>query len=170
MNAKPFSRLTTKDLTQFPVWEFDNNNETVLGRDETWVVPFVDLPVNTLSNRIVAVDLRFGRRKATGMLGNIDLDDPRATREFATLSVHHRRSWFHLERYFDPAYEQSGPHQLAEFLGVPFDEVFPIQYDISAVAVGHPKVLRGQINAEPEVRLSNNERLDLIFERMRHRD
>ncbi|MFN0019306.1 MAG: hypothetical protein ACKVP0_13665 [Pirellulaceae bacterium] len=168
MDAKPLDKLTTEDLARYPVWQFDNENETIHGRDETWVVPFVDLPVDTLSNRIVAVKLHVGRREFVGMLSNIDLDDLRATQEFAALSVYHRRSWFHLLRYFDIGYEQSGPRQLAEFIGVPFEEVFPIPYDISTVAVGHPKVVRGRINAEPEIRLSENERLDLIFERLRH--
>jgi hypothetical protein len=169
MKAKPLSKLTARDLARFPVWEFDNGSETLRRRDESWVVPVVDLPDTNLSNRVVSVTLQFGRREALGILGNVDLDDVLATREFATLSVRRGRSWFHLLRYFDPGYEQRGPQMLAEFMEIPLSDAFPIRYDISGAAVGHPQVVRGRINAEPETRLSESERLNLILERLRHR-
>jgi hypothetical protein len=164
MSGKPVSDLTAEDLARCPVWEFDNDNEALPGRDETWVVPVADLPITSLANRVVAATLRFGDREALGLLGNIELHDVRATREFATLSVCRGGSWFQLNRYFDPGYERHGPEQLARFLGLPRAEVFPILYDISAVAVGHPEVVRGRITAEPEARLTDDERMELVFE------
>lgn len=169
MDAKPVSDLGPEDFARFPVWEFDIGKETRPGRDETWVVPVRELPVTSLSNRVVAVTLRFGGCEALGMLGNIDLHNLRATREFATLSVYFGGTWFHCPRYFDPGYERGGPQRLAEFLGLPYNEVFPILYDLSGVAVGHPEVVRGRIDAEPEVWLTEDERMDLTFERLRNR-
>ena len=163
MSAKPVSDLTVEDLARYPVWEFDNDGESHPGQDETWIVPITDLPVTSLANRVVAATLRFGDREALGLLGNIELHDVRATREFATLWVDRDGSWFQLDRYFDPGYERHGPEQLAHFLGAPHDEVFPILYDISGVAVGHPEVVRGKITAEPEVRLTDDERMELVF-------
>jgi hypothetical protein len=152
-----------EDLARFPVWEYDLGSETRPGRDETWIVPVPDLPVASLSNRVIGVGLRFGGREVVGLLGNIDLDDPLATREFATLSVWRDGAWFHLARYFDIDRERRGPEQFAEFLSLPVGEVFPVRYDLSDIAVGHPEVVRGRIDAEPEVRLSSSQRMALIF-------
>jgi hypothetical protein len=163
MRAKPVTDLTAEDLTRFPVWEFDLGGESRSGQNETWVVSVPDLPVSSLSNRVAGVALRVGGRELVGLLGNIHLDDPRSTREFATLSVWGGGAWFHLARYFDFDRVQRGPEQLAEFLAMTVAQVFPICYDLSGVAVGHPEVVRGQIVAEPEVRLSASQRMALIF-------
>jgi hypothetical protein len=163
MNAKPVTDLTMEDLTRIPVWEYEVDGETRPGRDETWVVPVPDLPVASLSNRVIGVRLSFGGQEVVGLLGNIDLNDPLASREFATLSVWRDGAWFHLARYFDIEREQYGPEQFAEFLGLPVSEVFPVRYDLSGIAVGHPEVVRGRIDAEPEVRLSSSQRMALIF-------
>lgn len=165
MDAKPVNDLTPDDLARFPVWEYDNGGESLPGRDETWVVPVPDLPVTSLANRVVGVSVMHGGRKWIGMLGNLELNDPRSTREFATLSVWCDGSWFHIARYFDIDRERRGPEQLAEGLGLPVSEVFPLRYDLAGVAKGHADVVRGQIDAEPAVRLSDAERMALIFGR-----
>jgi hypothetical protein len=163
MGAKPVANLTPGDLVRFPVWEYDNDNETLPGRDETWVVPVTNLPVSSLSGRVVGVSLGLGGRNEVGLLGNIAVANARATREFATLSVYHKGSWFHLARYFDYDWDRRGPTQLAEFLGLTVAEVFPIWYDLSKVALGHPEVLRSRIEAEPAERLTAPQRMALIF-------
>ncbi len=163
MIAKPLADLVPDDLARFPVWEFDLGGETLSGRDETWVVPVPDLPVAWLSNRVVGVALRLGGRELVGVLGTIDLHDPVTTREFAVLSMWRGEAWFHLARYFDIDRERRGPKQLAEFLGLTVSEVFPVRYDLSGIAVGHPEVVRGKIDAEPEVQLSASQRMDLIL-------
>lgn len=165
MNAKPVTALTADDIVRFPVWEFDTGREALPGRDETWVVPVTGLPVASLAGRVVGVALRFGGREEVGLLGNIDLGDPRATREFVTLSVSRAGSWFHLARYFDPDRDRRGPDRLAEFLGLPVGDVFPVRYDLSAVAVGHPDAVRGRIDAEPAARLTADQRMALILGR-----
>ncbi len=163
MDAKPVTALTADDLARFQVWEYDTGSDSLPGRNETWVVPVPELPIASLSNRVVGVSLRLGGREWVGLLGNIDLDDPRATREFATLSVWRDGSWFHLARYFDIEHERRGPEHLAEYLGLPVGEVFPIRYDLSGVAGGHPQAVKGRIEAEPVVRLTEAERMALIF-------
>jgi hypothetical protein len=163
MDDKPVADLTPDDLAQFPVWEYDVCRESLPGRDETWVVPVRDLPVASLSNRVLGVALRYGGGEQVGLLGNIDLASPRSTREFATLSVWCGGSWFHLARYFDPDRDQCGPAQLAAILGLPVEDIFPVHYDLSKVAVGHPAVVRGRIDAEPTLRLTEAQRMALIF-------
>lgn len=163
LEGKPLADLTDEDLASFPVWEYDHDREAEPGRDETWITPVAGLPVTTLTNRVVAVPLRFGDFGTLGLLGNLDLDDPRSSREFLTLSVLRGGKWFDLARYFDADCDNRGPSQLAEFLGLAIDEAFPIEYDLSAVAVGHPEVLKGRIEAQPSERLTDASRLALIF-------
>ena len=163
MDAKPVTALTPDDLSRFPVWEYDNGGEPLPGRDETWVVPVPQLPVTSLSNRVVGVSFRSGCRKWAGRLGNVELNDPRSTREFAVISVWRDGTWFHLARYFDVDFERRGPEHLAEHLGLPVGEVFPLQYDLAGVAAGHPEVVEGRIEAEPAERLTDAERMALIF-------
>ncbi len=163
MTAKPVADLTAEDLARSPVWEYDLDGETRPGRDETWVVPVPDLPVTNLSNRVVGVALRLGGLEVVGLLGNIDIDDPVATREFATLSVWRDGAWFHLARYFDIDRERRRPEHFAEFLSLRVGEVFPVRYDLSGIVVGHPEVVQGRIDVEPEVRLSSSQRMALIL-------
>lgn len=165
MDAKAVTALTPDDLSRFPVWEYDTGRESLPGRNETWVVPVLSLPVTSLSSRLVGVCVQHGARKWIGLLGNIKLDNPRSSREFATLSVWHNGSWFHLARYFDIDHKRRGPKQLAERLGLPVDVVFPLRYDLSGVAEGHPEVVKGQIEMEPAQRLTFDERLALTFAR-----
>lgn len=165
MDAKSIAELMPEDLARFHVWEFDTGGESLPGRDEAWIVPVPDLPVASLSGRVIRVDLRFGDHDKVGMLGNIDLADPRVSREFATLSVWQGSSWFHLARYLDPDWNRHGPGQLAELLGLPVADIFPIRYDLSSFAMGHPEVVRGTIDADPAVRLNGNERIALILGR-----
>lgn len=127
--------------------------------------PVSRLPVDSLSNRIVGTRavLRSGR-EVWATLGNVSLWNVRQTRQFLTVSVELGHRWFHLVRYFDAARDRYGPAGLAAFLGLAVEEVFPISYDISAVARGLPEVVRGKIPAEPEERLSEDELMRLTSE------
>lgn len=165
MSPRPIADLTLADFAQYPVWEFDLKSESLPGRDETWVLPVLDLPVHSLSNRVVSVSLKIGQQPFWGILGNVDLNDLLASREFTTLTVWIDHHWFHLARYFDIGRDQSGPEQMAAKLGLPVSAVFPIRYDLTGLAIGLPEVIRGQIEAEPDNRLTASQRMELIFKR-----
>jgi len=162
---KPVESLTPKDLEEFPVWEYDLDNEADDGRDETWVRPVTKYPVKDLGNRIISatVTLRNGIRML-GCFSNIALGSLDSTREFLTVSLWHQGQWIDLARYFDADYERRGPQALSQQLGLTVDEVFPIFYDISEHAFGLETVLRGSIEAEPKRRLSEEERMTLVLE------
>jgi hypothetical protein len=159
---KPVDQLTAADLTAFPVWEYDLNDEATDGRDETWVRPVELYPVADLANRIIgtSVTLHNGVRMVA-RLGNVALGSETATREFLTLNLWHRDQWTGLARYFDVDHARRGPRALSQQLGLTVDGVFPILYDISAHAQGLEAVLRGSVEAEPKRRLSENERISL---------
>jgi hypothetical protein len=166
MKAKPVTSLMAQDLARHPVWEYDLGNETRPGRDETWVVPVKALPVSDLSNHVVATALHLRNGQVLpGMLGCVSLQDTFSNQQFLLASVWHENEWFHLARYYDFDPEKNGPAALAALLSLPVEQIFPIAYDISRWARGLPDVVRGEIAAEPAIRLTDKERMDLIFGR-----
>jgi hypothetical protein len=160
--AKPVSELDVEDLQESPVWEYIPESED---HDETWVGPINDLPVADLSGRVIGVQLHLANGDLRwGMLGNISLRDPKPTSHSLTVSVRGADGgWFDLARYHDVDYRDRGPSALAAFLGLAICDVFPIRYDISAVAIGHDGVIRGSIPAEPAERLSEEELIELAM-------
>ena len=91
----------------------------------------------------------------TGVLGNLELDDPHSTQHFLTLSVFRPDgAQFDLARYHDVDASEHGPAALAAFLGLPLEAVFPITYDVSSIVASPPDALRGTIPAEPRERLT----------------
>ncbi len=161
---KPVDHLTPEDFQAFPVWEYDLDSEGIEGRDETWVRPVELYPVTDLSNRVIGVSVTLHNDTSmTACLGNVTLGSEVATREFLTLSLWHQGQWIDLARYFDVDYARSGPEVMSRQLGLPVVEVFPMRYDISKYASGLDTAIQGTVEAEPRHRLSDKERLDLIF-------
>jgi len=81
-----------------PVWEFVSNDEPA----ETDVHPVVQVPTDSLENRIVGAEVELANgSRVWALLGNIDVKDSRRTRHFLTLSLFVRDEWFHLARYHD---------------------------------------------------------------------
>ena len=120
---------------------------------------------DSLVSRIAAtqVALHNGRR-LWATLGNVDLSAPRSTRHFLTLSLYIDNTWFHVARYHDFDAEERGPVALARRLGMQLSDVFPIDYDLSHVAVGNADVVRGAVLAEPSERLSRAELIALAVD------
>jgi hypothetical protein len=159
---RPVDALTPTDLARFPVWEFVDDDSQP---DETYVSPVTELPVDSLASRIATtqVTLHNGRR-FWATLGNVDLNAPRSTRHFLTLSLYIDDAWFHLARYHDVDVEERGPAALARRLGMELSDVFPIRYDLSQIAIGDLDVVRGAVLAEPSERLSRAERIALAVD------
>jgi hypothetical protein len=158
---KRFCELTVDDLRQDPVWEFVHEEE--IEDDEVCVRAVTELPVSSVTLRVVGTTVTLSdgsRRWAT--LSNITLTSRRETDQFLCLSVEHHGAWFEMSRYHDVDYARRGPRQLAEFLGLPIDAVFPITYDISSLVRGTYEATRGTIPSETREILSREERRRLI--------
>jgi len=166
MKARPIDAIPIDELLDNQVWEFDlNEGWYEADQDETWVRPVRSLPVDNLDNRVVATSVTLANGSTLpANISNVSLNLPSVTREFITTSLWVGDRWFHLARYFDPEHETYGPDALAGELGLQKEEVFPIRYDISSVAIGTVDVVKGEIPAEPLQRLSKEERMDLILE------
>lgn len=157
---KSLTDLTTRDLAEFPVWEY------VCGPDDSvYVEPVEHLPVTDMRNRIVGtrVILRNGE-VCWAILGNIDLRNKRSTDHFLTLSVEKGEGWFDMARYHDVDYSRRGPDQLAQFLKLPMSTVFPIEYDISDVVSADARIAKGAIPAEPQEKLPHEDLIELALQ------
>lgn len=159
MNAKPIDALRVSDLKKYRVWEFTTNEA-----DEAAVRPIERLPISTLSGKIAGtrISLANGER-LWATLGNLDAQNAEMNEHFVALAIERGGRWFHLARYHDPGYSQSGPKALARFLGLAVDEVFPISYDVREYVKGNPPALAGSILKEPRVRLTDSQIMAMVF-------
>ena len=154
-NIKPAESLTVADFEAHPVWEFLNDDEI----GETMVQPVEKIPVETLDNRVVGIQVRLANGlEVWGLFGNFDVTNPRATQHFLALSIERGGKWFHLARYFDFSFADEGPEGLARFLGLGVDDVFPITVDVRRYVRGHPAALTAIVLKEPQERLTREER------------
>ena len=155
----PIDKLTENDFRKWPVWEFCNDDTP----DETAMTPVKKLPVNDLTGRVIGVEFVLkGGQKVLGLLGNINVHNLRKTEQYRTVAVIKNQKKFRLNRYFDLDERRLyGPEQLAAFLGLPIDKVFPMTYDLSGLLESAPEIVRGRISIEPSERLSSEERRKL---------
>ncbi len=153
-NTKPVESLQIPDFVENPVWEYLNDDQ--LG--ETAVRPTEQVPAANSDGRVFGVQVGLANgTKVWASICNVDSDDPRSTEHFLTLSIEGGGRWFHLSRYHDFDYAQSGPDALARFLDLPVSEVFPISYDITRYVNGDPAALSGKILKEPREKLTRAE-------------
>ena len=153
-DAKLFPLITVSDLEQHPVWETILDDEA----DDPSVFPVQPLPVINLDSRFVATRVRLANEMLVwAMLFNVHLTDSRKTEHLIQLRIEHKGEWFWLARYWDVDFESNGPDSLAQFLSLTVDDVFPIHYDLSGLAMGLASVVRGHIAKEPSVRLPEDE-------------
>ena len=159
----PASALTPEHFARYPVWEFTNEERP---GDDTVVRPLAKLPVTDLGNRLVGCRVRLADGDFLwAMLGNVHLKDAISTEHFLTASLWTGQEWFHLARYFDVDRGRRGPRALARTLGRRIAEIFPIEYDLTKVAVGRRAIVRGAIPARPLNRLSRKAIIKLAVSR-----
>jgi len=155
MNMKPLESITYDEIREHPVWRFSSrecDNDTLLA-------PVKRIPCSNVRGKIVGTQVELANgSQAWAFLGNIDPSSPRLTEHFVTISLHHGGKWFHLARYHDYDYADRGPKQLAEFMELSEDEVFPIRYDIREfVRTTDCEALAGTIVREPRNKLTRAE-------------
>jgi hypothetical protein len=149
-------RLGVDDISKHPVWEYKNHD--AINRSDRRVHPIANLPVKSLDGCLVGVQIRL-KNGATrwAVLSNITLTNPKRTKHFLAVWIENNGKWFELARYFDVDYKRRGPRQLAAFLGLSVEEVFPMSYDITGIAQGDAATLQGQVEDHPKERLTEDE-------------
>jgi hypothetical protein len=159
-NIKPAESLTVADFQAHPVWEFLNDDEI----GETMVQPVEKLPVESLDNRLIGLQVRLANgSRIWALIGNFDITNQRAIQHFLTLSIDRNGKWFHLARYHDSGFPAEGPEALARFLGLHVDDVFPISVDVRRYVRGDPTALTPIVLKEPKEKLTREEIRALIF-------
>jgi hypothetical protein len=157
--AKPANKLTPKDWKKYPVWTFDSGNEGQPGRDETWMVPVKKLPATDITNGGCRAKATLACAKPiTLVLCGVDLNPEQTLKVMAQYRVKPMTKAERAE-YLKPTTphfrifvkgewwdsELNGPGDLTEGLGLTIQEIFPIDYDISAFAVGIDYAVKGKI-------------------------
>jgi hypothetical protein len=161
VEMKPVESLTLADLQANPVWKYTNNDEM----GETSVRPVKKLPVANLAGKIIGTQVRLSSGLVVwALVGNIDSNNKRLNKHFVTLSLERDGKWFHLARYHDFDFTTRGPEQLAQFLGLPVNDIFPIVYDARKFSQGNPDALTDAIEKEPQEKLSRAEIIKLVFD------
>lgn len=155
-------RLTVQDILKHPVWRFGDSDARK--QNDRRVHPILDLPVKSLTGCLIGTQVHLGNGfKKWAILSNITVTNPRKTKHFLTAWIENDGKWFELARYFDVDYKRRGPQQLALFLEMHVDEVFPISYDVSPYAQGDREALTGQIEKEPKENLTEDEIIALTL-------
>ena len=161
MDAKRVDKLTESDFRTAPVWQFTNSDE-----DETVVRPVKEVPVTSLRNTVVGVQVTLANgTERWAMIGNVAPRNARLTKHWLTLSILERSKWFHLGRYHDHDATKRGPKALAAFLKLRVDDVFPITYDISRYVKGDRDALVGTVEKKPQERLTRAQVIALAVPR-----
>lgn len=152
--------LSVEDLNDFPVWRVKSNSRT----GDSELVPVRRLPCKNLDRCIVGVQVMLADGSTTyGILGNVHTNDRERTEVFVTIAIEKNGEWFHLARYFDCDFNNSGPSELGKFLGKKLTEIFPIRYDLQVFSKGDPSALSGVIPIAPKKRLSEDEIMDMAL-------
>jgi hypothetical protein len=155
-SAITVDQLTPKHFERHPVWQFSLEDEG--DSDETVVRPVSRLPVTHLDGRVVGLMVDFaGGQKVWTILGNVDCESATLNEHFLGSSFWLDDRWVPLARYHDPDRDAHGPSALAREFEVSVSDIFPISYDLRAVARGKAAALMGAITLEPRERLTREE-------------
>jgi hypothetical protein len=153
MMKKIMSELRINDFMKYPVWEWDLRSDT-----DCTIKSIDKYPVSEMSNRIVGTYCKTNSNdEIFCVISNIDLEDPKATDLFITISVMEEDREFYLARYFDVDYDRNGPESLSKWLNKKMEDIFPISWDISKIVSGKSIVKRGIINSIIKNKLTEEE-------------
>jgi hypothetical protein len=110
------------------------------------------------TGRLAACKVRLADGSAVwGLIEGLDLATPEFLRHNRELYLWTGASgWFHLAQYFDSNAIKAiqGPEVLCGVLGKPLDQIFPIQFDLSARSTVESTCLHGSFEVEPAWGLS----------------
>jgi hypothetical protein len=161
MEIRTPSKIGPKVLAKHPVWEFLNDDEHPAG--DTAMRPVEKFPVDRFDGRLFGaiVTLADGSQYPAA-ISNLAFGPKKYRHHFRSLTIFARGRRFHLAKYFQLWYGSEGPAALAAFLKKKREEVFPISYDLSDVAVGPSDVVRGVFEAEISDPMSRDQLMKIL--------
>jgi hypothetical protein len=138
---KPIDQLTPEDLRVFPIWEFAIDAEGLEGRDETWVRPLgaTAVPPGAYSLSVAATFHTPRGQKLHGIVGVTTNAEPELGDGALVLD----------DAYiFIPSATFGGAPQeyadVAERLGLPLSELFPLRFVLAVPIEGEPAPRTGE--------------------------
>jgi len=158
MIVKSVENLTPADFKQFPVWSYMNSDEI----GELTVNPVKRLPLNMTEGKIIGVAAIFQNGNTyESFISNYSSSNQRMNSHFVTASFWIEGAWFHLSRYHDGDYDISGPNKLSELIKLKYEEIFPIQFDLTGIVKGKHAIFE---YSEPSERLRRSEIIAMSLE------
>ncbi len=133
---RPVNRLTLADFRAYPVWEYANDEETLSGRDETWVRPLNVSVVPRRSYTHVAAE--FTTPCGKKYLGSVTVSTLDGTPEVCQGAIRHGRSWLFVSNPENFCFEESR-RELIQSLGLSEKEMFPLEFRLQIPVAGHPE-------------------------------
>jgi hypothetical protein len=151
---KTIESLTVADLRATAIWKYGNIDSA----GETIILPVRAASVKSLTGKVVGTTAVLANGASVwALIGNIDVDNPRFTFHFLTISIESNGKWFSLARYHDHDHPIRGPDALARFLGLKVDDVFPITLDIRRFVAGNLSSLTFRVEKEPNEKFTRAE-------------
>jgi hypothetical protein len=148
---KNIEALRITDLRKFAVWEFVNDERP----NRILVRPVKRTSVSHLRGRVIGTQVRLANGMSIwALLGNVDARNATLNQHLLTISVLCNNHWFTMARYHDIDRERRGAAEIAKFLGLAIDQVFPITYDLRTICKGLSSALVGKIDKEPTEKLT----------------
>jgi hypothetical protein len=164
---KTVEALVPRDFTEFPIWEYTLSGGILGG--ESIVEEVREDVITHLNNRILGTHVMLhNSRLEFCALERLDLDNSLLTEHFLGASFYRNGAWFHLRRYHDFDYDKWGPEQLALFLGLNVDDIFPMKYDLSRVACLKSNLV-GFIQKRPPGILDKDDLIQLALKSRKYR-
>ncbi len=135
---KPIDELTVEDLDVYPVWEFATDEEDIEGQDETWVRP---LRTSTIEEGAGGLSVAADFVTASGkeLEGFVSVSFVRGFMSHAGAILSGGKYL-----YVSSLLSLSEQEYVAERVGVPAGELFPLSWSLRVQVVGEAQPRRGE--------------------------
>jgi hypothetical protein len=155
MEKTRLDKLTLAQITERRLWKFVPSPKA---DSVAYVAADAARRPVSLKDRLVATEVRLADGTSVwALLENVDVTLPEFTKHWLVAHFRVDSKWWRLARYHDVDADRRSPQMLADKLGKPLGDVFPIRYDIQDACATASEALAGTIDAEPEVRLKRSE-------------
>lgn len=140
MSIKYSNKLTVQDFKEFPVWEFTAKHEHIGLDGDLVVIPVRNLPVSSLGGRFVGTEVKLANG-CFSMVVLLGINLAKA-KPISGMVFYRDNEMLMIRR---TASKVPGPEQVAKFLSLRLEDIFPISYDISQIAIGDASAIKGEI-------------------------
>jgi hypothetical protein len=155
---KLFHDITFEEFKKHPIWTFLQMDDE---SGDWWMLAEDKFPLKAPVFTYICIPVRLANGKEVwAKIQNIDFNNAAITEEFLCIELEKDGRWHHLTEY---NLNDKGPDNLAKFLGMSVDDVFPITYDLRPYVAGDEYPVVGKIYKTPRIRRTDEERSELLW-------